>query len=213
VLLLNPDARITPEAVRTLVTALERRPRAGAVAPRIVDEDGELHRSLRRFPRLRSTYAQALFVHRIFPDAVWVDELVREDEAYRRPGTAEWVSGACVLLRRAALDELEGLDEGFFLYGEDIDLCKRLWDAGHPVVFEPAAEARHVGGASAPRAALLATLARSRIRYARKHRSRAVAEAERLGIALGALTHALTARGGRAVRAGHARALIAAARH
>jgi GT2 family glycosyltransferase len=104
------------------------------------------------------------------------------------------------------LEELGGLDERFFMYCEDVDLCRRVRDAGYDVRYEPEAVAVHEGGASAPRASLLPTLAESRLLYARKHRGRTAAGVERGGIALGALTHLLVARR-RAVRAGHARSL------
>ena len=84
--------------------------------------------------------------------------------------------------------------------------------AGYDVRFEPAAVAHHAGGASAPRPSLAHVLAQSRVRYARKHRGRVVAELERAGIALTALTHMAISRGGRAARAGHAAALRAALR-
>ena len=209
VLLLNPDASIAPEALRRLAAVLEADPRVGAVAPRIVEEDGSLDLSLRRFPRLRSTFAQALFLHRVFPRAAWVDEVVRDERVYERAGSAEWVSGACVLVRRAAFEAIGGMDEGFFLYAEDTDLCKRLHDAGWDVRYEPEALCVHEGGASAPRPGLLPVLAASRIRYARKHRSRPAAELERLGVALSALTHLAVGR--RSMRAGHAKALRLAA--
>jgi N-acetylglucosaminyl-diphospho-decaprenol L-rhamnosyltransferase len=207
VLLLNPDGRIDEASLRHLVTVLETHPRSGAVAPRIVHPDGSLAYSLRRFPRVRTTFAQALFLHRLFPRASWTDELVRDVDAYGRPATAEWVSGACVLVRRTLLEELDGLDEGFFLYSEDIDLCRRIWDADSEVRYEPGAVCVHVEGASTPRGGLLPVLARSRIRYARKHLSRWQAFATRLGVGLGSLTHLMVSRGGLAVRAGHARAL------
>ena len=211
VLILNPDARTDAASLHALTRALEE-PRVGAAAPRIHHEDGSLDNSQRVFPRLRSTYAQALFLHRVFPRATWTDELVRDENAYARRGTPDWVSGACILVRRDALVELGGLDEGFFMYCEDIDLCRRLRSAGYELVFEPAASVVHLGGASAPRAALLPALAASRVRYARKHRGWVVAFLERVGVGLGAATHALVGRGGRAMRAGHARALIAAAK-
>ena len=212
VLLLNPDARIDGASLGALARVLDDDPQVGAVAPRIDHDDGSLDFSQRRFPRLRSTYAQALFLHRLFPRATWTDELVRDDAAYARRGTPEWVSGACILVRRDALVELDGLDEAFFMYAEDVDLCRRLQSAGYVVVFEPAAVVVHVGGASAPRAALLPTLAASRVRYATKHHGRLVAFLERVGVALGAATHALVGRGGRAARTGHARALLAVTR-
>jgi len=212
VLLLNPDARIDAASLRSLARVLDEDTRVGAVAPRIDHADGSLDFSQRRFPRLRSTYAQALFLHRVFPHAGWTDELVRDEDAYTRRGTPEWVSGACVLVRREALVALDGLDEDFFMYSEDIDFCRRLQSAGYAIQFEPSSVVVHVGGASTPRARLLPALAASRVRYARKHHGWLVAFLERVGVALGAATHALVGRGGRAARAGHARALLAVAR-
>jgi len=207
VLFLNPDARVDASALDALTVPLENDDRVGAVAPRIVHEDGSLDFSQRRYPRLRSTYAQALFLHRLFPQASWTDEVVRDDEQYVRQGSPDWVSGAAVMVRRSVLEELGGFDERFFMYCEDTDLCKRVWDLGRGIRYEPEAIVMHVGGGSAPRASLLPVLATSRIRYARKHRSAIYAVLERIGVALGALTHMAVSRGGRAARAGHARSL------
>ncbi len=207
VLLLNPDARIDGSSLDVLVQALDEAPERGAVAPGILDAEGAPDWSQRRYPRLRSTYARALFLHRLFPRASWTDELIRDEGAYTQRGRPDWVSGACILLRREALERLDGLDEGFFMYAEDIDLCKRLRAAGYELLFEPAAVVEHEGGASTPRTSLLPVLAASRLRYAAKHRSRPAALLERLGIALEALTHVLVTRGGIAARRGHARAL------
>jgi N-acetylglucosaminyl-diphospho-decaprenol L-rhamnosyltransferase len=212
VLLLNPDARIDRAALEQLVRVLEETPAAGAAAPRIVHTDGSADYSLRRYPRLRSTYAQALFLHRLFPKATWTDEVIRDEAMYTRRWSPDWVSGACVLVRRTALEELDGLDEGFFMYAEDIDLCQRLHSRGYDIVFEPTAVVEHEGGASAPRSNLLPVLAASRLRYARKHRGRVGAFMERAGVALGAMTHVAVARGGMAARAGHLRALRLAIR-
>ena len=207
VLFLNPDARIDPQALRTLCDVLERDPAVGVVAPRILHADGTLDFSQRRFPRLQSTYAQALFLHRLLPRAAWTDEVDRRPEVYETAQAPEWVSGACFLMPRSLLEELGGLDEEFFLYCEDTDLCRRVWDAGYEVRYEPSAVVVHEGGASAPRPSLLPVLAESRLRYAAKHGSRTTAALERAGVGLGALTHALVSRGGRAARDGHLRAL------
>ena len=207
VLFLNPDARIERGSLEELSRLLDESPEIGGVAPLIRQDDGSIEYSLRRYPRLRSTYAQALFLHRVFPSAGWTDELVREAGAYEQPGSPNWVSGAAIMVRRSVLEEIGGWDDAFFMYCEDIDLCKRMWDAGHELRFEPDASVSHAGGASAPRASLLPVLAASRIRYARKHRNRVFALLERLGVALGALTHMVVAKGGRATRAGHARSL------
>lgn len=207
VLFLNPDARIDVASIDRLVAVLESSERTGIVAPRIVDEDGGLHHSLRRFPRLRSTYAQALFLHKLAPTATWADEIVRSAASYEEPGTHEWASGACLLVRRELLEQLGGWDEGFFLYCEDIDLCRRAKLAGFDVRYEPTAVAVHAGGASAPRSSTLPYLAASRVRYAQLHRARPAALAERLGIVLEALTRLIVGRGGASARAGHARSM------
>jgi len=174
-LFLNPDARIDAAALDALIAALRSDPEAALVGPRILDDDGSLAWSVRRFPRLRSTFAKALFLHRIWPRAAWTDELVRVPGVYERAATAEWVSGACMLVRRDAYEALGGFDEGLFLYCEDTDLCARLWQAGRSVRFEPSALVRHVGGASSGAGETQAIAARSRVYYARKHRGRVAA--------------------------------------
>jgi GT2 family glycosyltransferase len=111
-----------------------------------------------------------------------------------------------MLVRRSLLEALGGFDEGFFLYCEDKDLCRRAWSDGFTARYEPLAQALHVGGVSAPRGDLLPVLAASRIRYARKHGRGWTPAAERLGVALGGLTHAALGRGDGIVRRGHMRA-------
>jgi GT2 family glycosyltransferase len=207
VLFLNPDARIDPTSLERLVAVLEADSGVGLAAPKILDEDGHLDYSQRRFPRLRSTYAQAFFLHRVAPEASWADELIRDPAAYERARSADWVSGACMLLRRTELEALGGFDEGYFLYCEDIDLCKRVRDLGLEIRFEPSATVVHEGGASMPRAALYPVLAASRLRYARRHRGRVGALLERIGIGIGSLTHLAVGKGGVQARKGHARSL------
>ena len=208
VLLLNPDARLEAGDLAVLVDTLDEHPELGAVGPRIVGENGRLAWSQRREPRLRSTYAQALFLHRILPRASWTDEVIRDPAAYELAGSPEWLSGACMLLRRSALERVGGLDEGFFLYSEDTDLCRRLRAAGVGVRFEPRATAFHVGGASAPRTQTSRVAATSHVRYVRKHAGRIVATLDAIGVALSALTHALVW----IHRPAHARGHAAAAR-
>jgi N-acetylglucosaminyl-diphospho-decaprenol L-rhamnosyltransferase len=208
VLLLNPDARIEPDYVALLADVLDRDASVGIVGPKIVSPEGELDFSQRRFPRLRSTYAQALFLHRALPGAAWTDEVIRNADAYERDGEPDWISGACLLVRRTLLEELDGLDESFFMYGEDKDLCRRVRSLGYRVRFVAGATSVHVGGASTPRASSYVMLATSRRRYAAKHGRGTFLT--RVGIGLGHATHLVLARG-RAGRVGHLRALRAVA--
>jgi len=208
-LFLNPDARLEPSALDTLLAALEAHPGAGVAGPRIIEPGGELSFSRRRFPRQRSTFAQALFLHRLRPLAPWTDELVRDPSAYEQAGEAEWISGACMLMRREAFAAIGGFDEDFFLYCEDTDICRRLWDGGWSVRFEAGAEVHHVGGASSGAGETQAIAARSRIVYAEKHLGRRGALVQRLGVALGELTHAVASLTRPASRRGHLAALRA----
>jgi hypothetical protein len=210
VLLLNPDARIDRAALETMVAVLEREPGVGAVGPRILGDDGALKLTQRNFPRLRSTWSQALFLHRLAPHSRWADELIRDPGAYAHPASPEWLSGACLLVRRSALAEVGGLDERFFLYCEDIDLCLRLRQAGHELRFEPGATVRHRGGASAPRGATLPLIARSRVLYARKHYQPLAVPVEVLGVIVGEATHTLASIRRPAMARGHAAAIRAA---
>lgn len=209
VLLLNPDARIDEGDLQTLVDAGEAGPGTAVVGPRLLDAGGRLALSQRRFARHRSTWGQALFAHRMWPRAAWTDEVVRDPAAYARPGAPEWVSGACMLVRRSAFEAVGGLDEGYFLYCEDMDLCFRLRTAGYGVRFEPAATAHHIGGASSAPGQTLAIYARSRVRYARRHYRRAAVPFEAAGVAVGALTHVVSSARRPSLRRGHSAAFLA----
>jgi N-acetylglucosaminyl-diphospho-decaprenol L-rhamnosyltransferase len=207
VLFLNPDGRIDERSLATLIGVLQEDTGVGLVAPKILYTDGSLQISQHHFPRLVSTYAQALFLSHLFPSASWASADIREHAAYETAGSPDWVGGACVLVRRSDLERLGGFDESFFLYAEDMDFCRRIRDGGFDIRFEPEAVCVHAGGASAPRSTLLPVLAASRVRYAKKHRGRAAAIVERFGLGLGALLRIAAARGGFAARTGHARAL------
>jgi N-acetylglucosaminyl-diphospho-decaprenol L-rhamnosyltransferase len=215
VLFLNPDARIESKSLSTLVTALRADPALGSVGPKTLGDGGQLHRTQRRFPRLRSTYSQALGLHRVAPFASWASEVIQEPAAYTRPGAPDWLSGSCILMRRSALDDVSGLDEGFFLYSEETDLFRRLRGRGWGARFEPQAIAYHQGYGSAPWEAVTPILAGSRVRYARKHHGPLVALLEAIGVTIDALARAAACIRHPARRRGYlaaARAALTAAR-
>ncbi len=206
-LFLNPDARIQPADLRQLVAVLEAEPAVSLVAPRALDGTGALLPSQRRDMSVRTIWAQALFVHRLLPRARWANEVDRDPAAYARAGNPDWVSGACMLVRRQAFQSIGGFDERFFLYCEDKDLCRRLREAGGQIRFEPSAAVSHDCGQSAPGTSLLAVLAQSRKLYARKHSGPVAARLLALGLAVEAVTH-LVANLARPARArGHAATL------
>jgi GT2 family glycosyltransferase len=206
VLFLNPDARLENGALDALRAVLDADPAAGLAAPLILEDDGTPAPSLRRFPSLCTALGQALFLHRLVP--AW-DELLHDPALYAQPHDAEWVSGACMLIRRDALARIGGMDERFFLYCEDTDVCRRLWNAGLTVRFTPGAVARHAGGASGDRSSLRAVLAASRVAYARKHDTAPAAHAQAAIIGFGEGLHALAKLRRPAARRGHLAALRA----
>jgi GT2 family glycosyltransferase len=151
-------------------------------------------------------------LHRVPGAGAWGDEVVRDDVEYASSHDVEWLSGACLMVRRSALERLAGFDEGFFMYCEDTDICRRIWNLGLRVRYVAEAAAVHDGGLSAPRSSLLPTLAASRVRYARLHGGRAAAVLTRLGVAAGSLAHAVLGRGSRETRAGYLAAVARALR-
>jgi N-acetylglucosaminyl-diphospho-decaprenol L-rhamnosyltransferase len=168
VLLLNPDAELRPGALQALVDAVGSRPRVAVAGPRTRNEDGTIQVSFGRdlTPAVeRRQRRLVLGVERRDP------AVLREvEDSTSREQTPDWVSGACWLARREALESVGLFDEGYFLYEEDADLCRRLRASGWEIVFTPAAEIVHRKGRSADRSAGLAQREydRSHLRYYRK---------------------------------------------
>jgi GT2 family glycosyltransferase len=169
VLLLNPDAVPTPGAIDALVAVLDAEPAVAVAGPRIVDRDGRPELSfgpmigplaeLRQKVRMRGHAGR------------WPIVAARVERATREPGFPDWVSGACLLIRRSSLERAGLLDERFFLYTEDVDLCAAVRAQGGRVRFSPEAEVVHARGASRATARNAAEQAyrRSQIAFYEKH--------------------------------------------
>ncbi len=171
VLVCNPDLVVEPDAVSLLWDALVAHAETAAVGPTVRDPDGRPYPSARQFPDYKTAVAHGL-LGMFLPDNRWSRAYRRED-ALRAPGTApevDWVSGACMLVRKSALFSVGGFDEGYFMYVEDLDLCWRLRRAGWSVRQVPSAQVVHVGGVSAARHPYRMIVAhhRSTWRFARK---------------------------------------------
>jgi len=169
VLFLNPDAELEAGALPTLLARLSARPDLGVVAPRIRRPDGTVEVSTGRDLTPLSEWRQRRLVRGAARgDATALAEAAARHSVEHEP---DWVSGAALLARRAALEAVAGFDAGFFLYEEDADLCRRLREAGWRVAFTPDADVRHRRGASMSRAASRARLEyhRSHLRYYARH--------------------------------------------
>ena len=147
----NADLILLPDALDTLVTATGRWPKAGAFGPQIRTPDGRVYPSARDLPSIGRGIGHAL-CGPWWPSNPWTRAYRRQDDALVER-TAGWLSGACLVLRRAAFEQVGGFDPAFFMYFEDVDLGDRLGRAGWSNVLVPAAVAIHTGGlATAKRA-------------------------------------------------------------
>ena len=146
VLVSNPDVMLAAGAVDELLRLATDDPTVGSVGPRILNEDGSVYPSARAVPSIGSGIGHALF-SRIWAGNPWTARY-HNSEDYSRPRDAGWLSGACVLVRRSAFEEIGGFDAAYFMYFEDVDLGYRLGRAGYRNVFDPASSVTHLGGRS-----------------------------------------------------------------
>jgi hypothetical protein len=139
----NPDAIPRAGAVDELRRFMAERPRAGLAGPAMVYPDGSLQPSRRRFPTVAGTIVRRTPLRLLFDPYRVQRRHYHLDERPGAPVEADWMLGGFLMMRRAMLDELGGFDEGFFLYGEDIDLCYRAWQAGWERWYVPSAVVEH----------------------------------------------------------------------
>jgi hypothetical protein len=148
VLILNADAWLVGDALGRLLSFADSRPRAAVVGPRLRWPDGRLQRSVRGFPTLWRLATEYLFLRKLAPRSRALNAFYAGGFDHDEVREAEFLMGACLLVRREAIDEVGLLDEDFFLFSEETDWCYRFRRAGWEVVFFPGAECVHVGGAS-----------------------------------------------------------------
>ncbi len=151
----NPDVQWMPGSLDALVAGLERWPRAGCVGPAIRTVDGQLYPSARAFPSVGRGIGHAL-LGPFWPGNPWTRSY-RAEVGSPVEGPTGWLSGSLMVLRREAFEQVGGFDEKYFMYCEDMDLCRRLAEAGWQNVYVPDAVITHVGGhatAGRPRAML-----------------------------------------------------------
>src|SRR5439155_2531947 len=130
VLLLNPDTWVFDGTIDRLVTHLDQHPRVGAVGPKLVYPDGTLQRSARRFPTPLTSIVRRTPLRLVLPKTRGVSRHLMEDVPSEQLHEVDWLLGAAIAVRSEALHQIGGLDDGFRLYCEDIDLCWRLHAAG-----------------------------------------------------------------------------------
>ncbi len=170
VLLLNPDCIVASDP-RPLASWMSAHPKAAVCGAIVREADGSIQASARRFPGITTGLAgRTSSLTRVWPDNPWTTRnLVRDLPG--EPIEVDWVSGACMMVRRDAFAAIGGMDEQFFLYWEDADLCRRLKRAGWLTYYNPAVSVTHLTGRSSQHAreASLVAFHQSAYRYYRKH--------------------------------------------
>ena len=146
-LVCNSDLVWQPGALDALVAAGEAHPRAGSLGPALLNPDGTVYPSARELPSLTQGAGHAI-LGRVWPGNPWTRAYQARQETAGDERTAGWLSGACLLLRREAFEQVGGFDDGYFMFFEDIDLGERLGRAGWANLYVPAAHVTHIGGTS-----------------------------------------------------------------
>jgi len=149
ILLLNPDTVFPETGFRKLIDFINSLPKAGICGPRMVDARGNLLYSCRSFPSfLTSISSSQSFLERFFPQNPLSRQYLLKDLNHSQIQEVDWVSGSCLLARKEMLDQIGFLDEDFFIYAEDVDLCYRARKAGWKVFYFPRVTFVHQVGQS-----------------------------------------------------------------
>jgi hypothetical protein len=175
-MLLNPDTEIVGEALPRMLAFLDGRPEIGVLGPQLLNPDGSIQSSRRRFPTLatglfESTWLAPLAPRRLLARYYMLD--LPDDEI----ASVDWLTGACLLAPRAAVEAAGPLDEEYFMYSEELDWCRRIKAAGWRIVYFPEAQVIHHQGKSSEQAVTERHMnfQRAKLRYFRKyHRPGAV---------------------------------------
>ncbi|MDQ6839391.1 MAG: glycosyltransferase family 2 protein [Actinomycetota bacterium] len=147
VVVCNPDVVVAPDALRLLVAGLAADADLGIVGPLVHNSDGTIYPSARTFPDLVDAMGHGL-LGLVTPHNPFTRRYRLLDWDHHDARRVDWVSGACMLVRRQAWDAIGGFDPSYFMYLEDVDLCWRAQRAGWDVIYEPAAEVTHAQGIS-----------------------------------------------------------------
>jgi GT2 family glycosyltransferase len=168
---LNPDVRFQGDVLAPLAAYLREHEDVGVVAPKLLNEDGSLQLSCRAFPGYSTVvFNRYSIVTKLFPRNRLSSRYLMSDSGHATTRDVDWVSGAAMMLPRRVFDEVGGWDAGFFMFNEDVDLCRRVTNAGYRVVYKPDVSLFHkIGVSTSTSPRLVIARHRSMWRYYRKH--------------------------------------------
>ena len=151
IMIINPDTVIKDGFFESILEFMENNPDVGIAGPKIFNDDGTIQGSARSFPSLHSAFfGRTSFLTKLFPNSRFSKaNILTKINDGKTPMEVDWVSGACLVVRRRAFEDVGYLDESFFMYWEDVDWCKRMWANGWKIVYFPVASIMHyIGGSS-----------------------------------------------------------------
>ncbi|GIK32095.1 MAG: glycosyltransferase family 2 protein [Armatimonadetes bacterium] len=169
VFLLNSDAYVHAGALRTLAEYVEAHPGVGIVGPKILNPDGSLQYSCRRLPNPVAAMFRNTPLGKLFPHNRFTREYLMTDWEHDAPRAVDWVSGAAMLASEAMIESVGVMDEGYFMYCEDVDWCWRARENGWEIVYLPTSVVTHAIGRSTDRIAnqMIVRFHRSMLRFYR----------------------------------------------
>ena len=178
---LNPDTEIVGDALAAMIAFLDAHGDVGALGPQLLNSDGSVQSSRRRFPTFATALFESTWLQDIAPRGVLAHYYV-DDQPADATQEVDWLTGACILVRREVLESVGGFDEAFFMYSEELDWGKRIKSAGWKIVYLPEAKVIHHAGKSSEQtvAARHIHFQASKVRYFRKYHGQVVAGALRL---------------------------------
>ncbi len=170
ILLLNQDTIVHDGALDDWVRFAAAHPEAGAFGCQVLNRDGSSQGCARPFPTIRRSWIAALYLRSLgrLSDAFLSDTYMGWKGDVER--AIDWQAGCAVLVRAGLLKQLGGFDEQFYFYGEDVDLCHRIWRAGYPILYAPQVRITHLGGESTKNAPEIFEIERCRNRYRYFHK-------------------------------------------
>jgi N-acetylglucosaminyl-diphospho-decaprenol L-rhamnosyltransferase len=169
VLFLNPDTKILEGMFSDLVEAMDERPTVGLIGVRQVAAEGQLDQTIRYFPNALRAMGAALAADRLPHRPRWLGERELDAAAYDREVACDWTSGSFMLARREAIESAGYLDERYFMYSDETDLCRRIKTAGWEVRHLPSMTILHHAGKAGVKPSIESLGAWTRVAYARKH--------------------------------------------
>ncbi len=169
--LLNPDTVVSPGALSTLVAYMDAHPDVGIVGPQLRYPDGTLQPSRYRFPSVMTALMESTPLAWLWPNNPWNRRYHCGDCSPHEEHEVDWLNGACLMVRREVIDRVGNLDERFFMYSEELDLCRRAKMAGWRVMYVPQAVVVHHEGKSSEQVVVARHVHfnRSKVLYFRKH--------------------------------------------